>query len=222
MNVATEKHTSALWLKTSTFMHRFKKNMKSFWPQNEASCMKKLWIRVIALGGALSCLLGLGLSASAAITTQTSIEPQTIWRVPLLPDTKGHVHLLNPYRQPNSDYSAGHRGVDYRAPVGTMVYAASTGVVAFSGLVVSRRLITIRHDANLVTEYEPVCSVLSVGEPVKAEQLLGEVCSESPNYSWHCVEPCLHFSLRSAGAYLSPLALIGGLAPSRLLPMGHP
>lgn len=184
--------------------------------------MKKLWIRVVALGGALSCLLGLGLSASAAISTQTWVEPITVWRVPLLPDTKGQVHLLNPYRQPNSDYSAGHRGVDYRAPLGTLVYAASPGVVAFSGLVVSRRLITIRHDGNLVTEYEPVCSELSVGEPVEAEQFLGEICIASPRYSWHCAEPCLHFSLRSAGAYLSPLALIGGLAPSRLLPLGRP
>ncbi len=189
--------------------------------KSRLNLMKKFTIMTIAVSGFVSCIITLGLSASAAVSTSSDSESAMMWRLPLLPDTNGQIHLLNPYRQPNSDYSAGHRGVDYRAPIGTAIYAANKGSVAFSGTVVDRRLITIRHESNLITEYEPVCSQLAVGDLVKPNQPIGSVCIGTPSYLWHCNEPCLHFSLRSDGAYLSPLALIGGLSPSRLLPLGR-
>lgn len=185
---------------------------------------------LIALG-----LLGTSASANAAFGTTignnpvssklglslpplASEAPAAVWQLPLAPDSKGQIHLLAPYRQPNSDYSAGHRGVDYRAALNARVLAPADGQIAFAGQVVNRKLVTIKHGASLITEFEPVCALLDVGTAVKQGDLIGTVCNELPNYVWHCLEPCLHFSLRSQGKYLSPLALIGGLSPTRLLP----
>lgn len=185
---------------------------------------------LIAIG-----LLGTSASASAAIgenlgTVSNSGQlgfslavpnretPIAAWQLPIAPDSKGLIHLLSPYRQPNSDYSAGHRGVDYRAPLATQVFSPSDGLIAFAGQVATRKLVTIKHDANLVTEFEPVCSQVDVGTEVRKGDPIGAICNDLSGYVWHCLEPCLHFSLRSDGKYLSPLVLIGGLSPSRLLP----
>lgn len=179
-------------------------------------------------------LLATSASATAAINqsgfesikvekqSNATEEPAfTAWQLPIAPDSTGQIHLLNPYRQPNSDYSAGHRGVDYRASVSDIVLAPSDGVISFAGRVANRHLVTIKHPPNLITEFEPVCPLASLGSEVSKGQVIGVICDNLPNYDWHCLEPCLHFSLRSDGRYLSPLALIGGLSPSRLLPLGR-
>ena len=138
-----------------------------------------------------------------------------IWRVPLAPP----VQLINQYRQPSSDYSAGHRGVDYQVSLGDSVFAPADGTVWFVGKVVDRNIISLKHGSSILTEYEPVCSTLAAGENVALGQLIGLVCDADRGYRQHCPGArCLHFSLRFTGQYLSPLALIGGLNPSRLLP----
>lgn len=177
----------------------------------------KPWIRTTLI--AIASISLLGASASAAWSDTPSSESQiTAWQLPLAPDTAGQILLLRPYLQPNSDYSAGHRGVDYLAPIDTPVLSPADGQVAFAGRVVSRYLVTIKHQSSVVTELEPVCPLVSVGESVSQGQTIGFVCDDLPGYRWHCDTECLHFSMRIDGKYLSPLALIGGLSPSRLLP----
>ena len=146
---------------------------------------------------------------------------KTTWILPFAPDKHGLIHLLNPYRQPNSDYSAGHRGVDYRVAIGEQIFAPADGTIAFAGQVANRKLLTIKHNLNLVSELEPVCALSAVGTVVRLGQAIATVCNDLPGYVWHCPDTCVHFSLRSNGKYLSPLALIGGLSPSRLLPLGR-
>lgn len=175
------------------------------------------WFRpsqlVLALiAGAFSAVLTFGFPAAAI-----SIGDQP-WQLPVEPNNADGLRLIEPYRQPNSDYSAGHRGVDYQVAVGQEVVAPSDGQVWFRGRVVNRDLISIRHEGALLTEFEPVCSDLEVGDRVSIGQVIGQICPASSTYT-HCKRAtCLHFSMRRDGAYLSPLALIGGLSPSRLLP----
>ncbi len=168
----------------------------------------------------VACLLSMGILTwlqAQAVAGQPL--PADSWNPPL--DTP--IRLVNQYRQPNSDYSAGHRGVDYLVMSGQPVLAPAKGTVWFAGKVAQRRLISLQHNNGYLSEFEPVCTDLAKGEPVFAGQQIGFVCDADENYLPHCLNAeCLHFSLRTQGAYLSPLVFIGGLNPSRLLatPLG--
>ncbi len=135
------------------------------------------------------------------------------WRVPIDQPT-----LVHEFRQPNADWSAGHRGVDYFATQNQPVFAAHTGTISFTGVVVNRSVVSIRHENGFISSYEPVCGQLQTKTQVATGESIGVVCS-SANYQSHCgLKLCLHFSLRSPNGYLSPLVVIGGLSPSRLKP----
>jgi murein DD-endopeptidase MepM/ murein hydrolase activator NlpD len=139
----------------------------------------------------------------------------TSWQVPF--DTPHR--LVRQYLQPASDYSAGHRGVDYEIESGEPLFATADGVVTVARKIVNRGVLAIKHGAGLVSELEPACSDLPVGSNVHKGELVGWACPPDDDYSQHCPDDlCVHFSLRFEGKYLSPLALIGGLNPSRLLP----
>lgn len=168
----------------------------------------------------MACLLSMGLLTWLQVQAVASQPlPADTWNPPL--DTP--IRLVNQYRQPNSDYSSGHRGVDYLVKTGQPVLAPADGTVWFAGKVAQRHLISLQHNNGYLSEFEPVCTDLTKGEPIIAGQQIGYVCEAGPSYSPHCSNAlCLHFSLRSKGAYLSPLVFIGGLNPSRLLatPLG--
>ncbi len=168
----------------------------------------------------LACLISMGLMVwlqTDAVSGQPL--PSSEWNPPL----EAPIRLVNQYRQPNSDYSAGHRGVDYLVKPGQAVLAPASGEIWFAGKVAQRPVISILHPNGYITEFEPACTDLSKGEAVFAGQQIGVICSGDSSYLPHCTNAaCLHFSLRIAGAYISPLVLIGGLNPSRLLatPLG--
>lgn len=131
--------------------------------------------------------------------------------------------LINSYRQAETEYSAGHRGVDYQVELGQGVFAPASGAVHFVGKVVDRPLISLSHEGELLSAFEPVCSSLQIGEQVSKGELIGEVCEAEPSYQPHCEEMfCLHFSIRKNGLYLSPLWFTGELSQSRLLPWIDP
>jgi len=158
-------------------------------------------MRPSVLSPLLAILLGL-----------SPLPPQSGWRPPVaLP-----AHLLNQFRTPNSDYSAGHRGVDYLVEGGQSVLAPAAGNIAFVGFVANKPLLAIQHSDNLRTAFEPVCSALQVGTSVRAGQVIGTVCPAG--YASHCAPlACLHFSLRRQDQYLSPLVYLGGISPSVLI-----
>jgi murein DD-endopeptidase MepM/ murein hydrolase activator NlpD len=137
------------------------------------------------------------------------------WQMPFLTP---HA-LIRPYLQPNSDYSAGHRGIDLAAELGEVIFAPADGEIRFSGKIVDRGVLSINHAGGMISELEPICTSLKPGETVKKGQPVGSLCKPDASYKTHCPRSaCVHFSLRIAGAYASPQALIGGLNPSRLLP----
>lgn len=124
---------------------------------------------------------------------------------------------LNPYLSPMTEYGSGHRGIDLPADIGTEVLSPATGIISFIGKVGYRNLISVEFGNSLTASLEPVCSEVSEGTAVTVGELIGVVCEPDPEYVWHCSSICLHFGTRTEEGYFSPLALIGGLGPSRLV-----
>lgn len=134
------------------------------------------------------------------------------WTVPLITP----VLLVHQFISPNSDYSAGHRGVDFAVVEGAALLAPERGTIVFAATVAGKPVVAIQHANGYRTAFEPACSLKPVGTVVASGQSFGRVCSGG--YRSHCFPAlCLHFSLRHNGLYLSPLALIGGLSPSVLV-----
>ena len=119
--------------------------------------------------------------------------------------------IVRPFVAPATPYAPGHRGIDVRAPGGT-VFAPAAGVVHFVGVVVDRPVLSIRHPGGLISSYEPVESPLAAGATVRRGDVIGSVVPG------HCASPCLHFGVRLDGEYVNPLLLLGGLPYSVLLP----
>jgi len=142
--------------------------------------------------------------------TDESQEPTFTW--PLSPRPE----VYRPFEQPRSQWSQGHRGVDLVAAVGQPVLSAGEGVVAFSGVVAGRGVITVRHSGGLRTSYEPVDARLTSGAPVRLGAKIGVISATTG----HCVPlTCLHWGAISGQTYRDPLSLLGFGRPI-LLPLG--
>jgi murein DD-endopeptidase MepM/ murein hydrolase activator NlpD len=120
------------------------------------------------------------------------------------------------FEQPPDEWARGHRGVDLLAAVGQPVLSAGEGIVAFSGVVAGRGVLTVRHSGGLRTTYEPVDDRLASGALVHRGSRIGAV---SPT-AGHCVPlTCLHWGAISGQTYRDPLSLLG-FGPPILLPLG--
>lgn len=123
--------------------------------------------------------------------------------------------VLRPFQAPATRYSAGHRGIDIEADAGAEVFAPADGVVHFSGRVVDRSVLSIRHDGDLLSSYEPIDSSLAAGDPIVRGQSIGVVA-----HGGHCDGGCMHLGVRLHGEYVSPMLLFGGIPRAVLLPLG--
>ncbi|RLP71610.1 M23 family metallopeptidase [Mycetocola manganoxydans] len=139
------------------------------------------------------------------------VEPSP-WEWPTPPPHQ----LLRPFEAPPTPYSAGHRGIDVPAVTGGAVVAAADGVVSFSGIVVDRPVLSVRHDGGLVSSIEPVAATVAAGDVVLAGDRVGVVGSGG-----HCDERCVHFGVRLHGEYVNPLALLTSVQRAVLLPLGR-
>jgi hypothetical protein len=104
--------------------------------------------------------------------------------------------------------------------MGSEVISPVSGEISFSGQVGYRDSISIKFAGTMWASLEPVCSDMAEGTLVSAGEPIGTVCQTNPNYQWHCEITCIHFGTRTEDGYFSPLALIGGLPVSRLVPLG--
>jgi murein DD-endopeptidase MepM/ murein hydrolase activator NlpD len=135
-----------------------------------------------------------------------AVQPRWAWPTPA-----PHA-LIRQYLAPATPYGPGHRGVDIAAP-SPVVTAPADGVVHFSGVVVDRPVLSIRHAGGLLSSYEPVASTLVAGDTVSRGDAVGTL------ELGHCGQvPCLHFGVRLDGDYVNPLLLLGGVPRSVLLP----
>lgn len=150
--------------------------------------------------------------ATAPPAAATSERPRGVLGWPLSPRPA----IQRRFEQPRDQWSRGHRGVDLLASVGQPVLSAGEGVVAFSGVIAGRGVITVRHAAGLRTTYEPVDRRLTPGTRVHRDTPIGLT---SPA-AGHCVpRTCLHWGAISGGTYRDPLVLLGIGRPI-LLPLG--
>jgi murein DD-endopeptidase MepM/ murein hydrolase activator NlpD len=104
------------------------------------------------------------------------------------------------FEPPPTPYSAGHRGIDFRAPVGTPVVAAAAGTVSFAGQVGGSLFVSIDHPGGLKTTYSFLSAVL-----VKKGQTVAQgsqIARSGPGAAGE--DPNLHFGLRSGTDYLDP------------------
>jgi murein DD-endopeptidase MepM/ murein hydrolase activator NlpD len=104
------------------------------------------------------------------------------------------------FEPPPTPYAAGHRGIDFRAPVGTPVVAAAAGTVSFAGQVGGSLFVSIDHPGGLKTTYSFLSAVLvKKGRAVTQGSRIARsgpgAAGEGPN---------LHFGLRSGTDYLDP------------------
>lgn len=163
-------------------------------------------LSAVAVGIVVLCVVG---AVPAAGDVHGATEPAAsgwIWPV------DGFV-LAKAYTAPAHAYGPGHRGIDLE-PVGVpVVRAPAPGVVAFSGPVAGRGILTIDHGAGLVTTLEPVESDLRPGDVVARGDPTGAISTGG-----HTRLGAVHFGVRLDGEYINPLLLLGGVPRAVLLP----
>lgn len=119
---------------------------------------------------------------------------------------------------PESDYGAGHRGVDLPGRVGQVVRAVAVGRVTFAGSVAGVPTITISHGVERST-YQPVAATVRVGDAVAAGQPIGRLRGGHPS----CRGTCLNLGRLRGGTYLDPALLLSTRGAYRLIdPDGTP
>jgi murein DD-endopeptidase MepM/ murein hydrolase activator NlpD len=101
-------------------------------------------------------------------------------------------------------YVKAHQGVDYRAPVGTPVWAVGDGVVTQAGWNGScGKAVTLRHRNGLDTIYCHLSTVaVHSGERVGQKQVIGLV-----GQTGRATGPHLHYAVKRHEAFVNPLHL---------------
>ena len=146
-----------------------------------------------------------------------SVSREALWLPVLSSDIEPH----HKFRQPETPWGAGHRGVDYAVGDTDTLVSPTASVVQFAGLVFGRPVVVLRHGDGLSSEVEPACLAkdISVGHSLQAGEPFGRVCFGAKD--GHCEGVCLHWGVRTATrGYLSPERFTGELSPSRLQPQG--
>ena len=115
--------------------------------------------------------------------------------------------------EPSSAYGPGHRGIDLQSVRGDVVVAPADGVVAFSGRVAGRGVVTIDHGQGLVSTLEPVVPELRPGDSVRRGQRVALL-----DVGGHAREGTLHLGVRRDGVYIDPLTLLSRPPRAVLLP----
>ena len=152
------------------------------------------------------------LLATLLLVSNQIQSPQIIWQNPI-----SGSWVVNRYLAPQSEYSAGHRGIDLAGELDEPVYAPEAGEISFIGKVGYRNVLSLETRLGKIT-FEPVCSELPVGYPVIQGEAIGRLCQPDAEYLWHCQLSCLHLGLITETGYLSAERFIFGMSPSRLLP----
>ena len=121
--------------------------------------------------------------------------------------------LVRGYEAPAHEYGRGHRGIDLDPQDDAAIRAPAGGVVAFSGSVAGRGVLTIDHGDGLVTTLEPVSASRRPGEKVSRGEQIAALATGG-----HSSPGTVHFGVRLEGLYINPLLLLGGVPRAVLLP----
>jgi murein DD-endopeptidase MepM/ murein hydrolase activator NlpD len=143
--------------------------------------------------------LVLPLATVLCLSAQTGAAASGGWPWPVVGP------VLRGFEAPADPYSAGHRGIDIAAPVGTEVRAPAPGLVSFAGRVAGQLYVTLDHGGGLQSTYSWVSATLvrkgdavTTGTPI-ALSGLGHPGSTIPH---------LHFGVKFAGSYVDPMTYL--------------
>ncbi|MEE2033646.1 M23 family metallopeptidase [Rhodococcus chondri] len=114
--------------------------------------------------------------------------------------------VVREFDLPERNWLRGHRGVDLRAHPGQTVLSAGDGVVVFAGTVAGKPVVSVQHEGDLRTTYEPVAAAVIAGRRVARGDPLGTV---EVGHDDCPADACLHWGLRrDRDDYLDPLRLV--------------
>jgi hypothetical protein len=138
----------------------------------------------------------------AAVATATSPPPSAAqdptWTAPV----PGAV--VRGYREPLAQFAAGHRGVDYSAPVGTPVRAANDGRVTFAGDVSGAMHVVVEHPNGIRTSYSFLERIdVARGDTVRRGTVLGAAGGTGEGHA----AGVFHFGARVGDRYFDPMQL---------------
>jgi murein DD-endopeptidase MepM/ murein hydrolase activator NlpD len=130
--------------------------------------------------------------------------------------------VVRAFDAPAPNWNRGHRGVDLFATTGQTVYAAAAGTVVFAGELAGRPVVSIAHPGGLRTTYEPVETLVRVGQLVDSVTAVGRLVAGHLGCG---ASACLHWGAMwgpaSRADYVDPLGLVV-TTPIRLKPLGAP
>ncbi|MCA1833104.1 MAG: murein hydrolase activator EnvC [Actinomycetota bacterium] len=108
--------------------------------------------------------------------------------------------IIRHFEPPPTPYSAGHRGIDIGASIGTTVVAAAAGTVHFAGQVGGSLFVSIDHADGIRTTYSFLSTVL-VRKGASVTQ--GQPIARSGPGGAGDARPNLHFGM-IRGDYIDP------------------
>lgn len=159
------------------------------------------------LGAVVAALFGVNATARAADVCRSMLMPV----VELKQVSRGFGHMSG---------GGFHSGVDLTARYGSVVRAASAGVVTFEGSYFGYgNMIDVRHEGGVVTRYAHLSAFahgLRVGSPVVTGMMIGNVGTSGHAHGAH-----LHFEVRMHGVAIDPKPFLA-LAPCILGPQSTP
>ncbi|MFT4185683.1 MAG: M23 family metallopeptidase [Micrococcaceae bacterium] len=128
------------------------------------------------------------------------------WSPPIKP-----FKLKAPFAPGRYNWNAGHRGIDIQGSAKIPIIAPAPGTVHFKGRIAEKNSLSIKHEGNIRSTYEPVISSLKKGDAVTKGQVIGYLLPGG-----HC-NFCLHFGVKTTEKYLNPLLFLN-IQRSILLP----
>ncbi|XCB29778.1 M23 family metallopeptidase [Arcanobacterium hippocoleae] len=133
-------------------------------------------------------------SNSTSSSAQASIfQPQPVQNQFKVSCPLSRCLVIKSFQMGPKNWNAGHRGVDLSTAQGRSVYAPADGEVIHAGLLVNRGVVSIRHEGDLRSTFEPVIPLVTVGEKVKRGELVALVTDN------HCDgKRCLHWGMKKA------------------------
>ena len=120
--------------------------------------------------------------------------------------------VVRGFEEPAGPYGPGHRGIDVRAPVGTLVAAPAAGTVTFAGQVAGSAWVSLLVAPGVVVTVGPLRQpAVAAGERVAALAPVGRLAAGHGG--------AVHLSLRVDGGYVDPLPWLVDRPRPRLAPL---
>lgn len=140
------------------------------------------------------------------------VSPEKLWEGAFRYPLSGPIFVTDTYgysRQTGAT-NISHNGTDFRAAVGTPVYAMNAGQVAFAGTFRNYgNTVIIDHGLGLMTMYMHLSELtVETGAPVEKDDLIA--LSGNTGYS---LGPHLHLSVRMYGYSLDPIKFLELMGP---------